>query len=816
MRLPLTPPLFPIAGLLAALVMLGASAGTEPLSFDKRIAPLLEEYCVNCHGPEKQKNDLRIDTLDHDFINGRDVETWHDTLDVLNLGDMPPEDETQPTSEERQLMVDWITSEMTHAAEVKRSTGGLGVLRRLTRYEYNNTMTDLLGVELDYASDLPPESASHDGFQNNGSLMGMSAMQMEYYLQAAQRGLSVALVEGLEPERFEHLGDHNVARRADRQPEKTHTRNIQPGNCFMTRMVEYPTEGPVRVRVKAHAAIPEGKGPPRMRVMVGVRADTYIPGGQLGEDIDIVASADEPGIYEFTGRLEQFPMLATPSNFPGLLVTVHNVYDDGSDAIELLDQKLGPQEKKLNDPDPEQPWLVVESIEFVAPDYQAWPPKHHQAILFKGANIPKYETGYAKQVLKRFIGRAYRRPATAQEVKDVLNFYRELRPIYPTFVETMRQTLAMVLVSPQFLYLFEPVKPGQGLRKLTPYEVASRLSYFLWSTMPDEELFALAANKRLLKPKILQMQIQRMLDAPQAKRFVEQFTDQWLDLPALDRVAVNPQFYPDFKNRAKAAMRLETQQFFAEILHQDLSALNFIDSDFTMLNERLAKHYGIEGVTGTEMTRVALKPEYRRGGLITQGSMLVGNSTGEDSHPIKRAVWILERLLDDPPSPPPANVPALDSETPGFAKLTLKAQLAVHREDKACVNCHLKIDPWGIPLEHYDAAGLYRTEALRLTAKKKGQTRTQVEKAPLDAEDTMTDGQSIEGAEQLKAYILEEKKAVFARALVVKLMAYGLGRSLEFTDESVVDELTAQFEEHDYRLDQLIGSIVTSKLFLSR
>jgi hypothetical protein len=266
----------------------------------------------------------------------------------------------------------------------------------------------------------------------------------------------------------------------------------------------------------------------------------------------------------------------------------------------------------------------------------------------------------------------------------------------------------------------------------------------------------------------------------------------------------------------KEAMRLESQSFFAEVLRNDLSAMNFIDSEFTMLNERLAKHYGIEGVTGTAMTRVPLLPEHRRGGLITQGSMLLGNSTGEDSHPIDRAVWILERLLDDPPSPPPANVPSLDSETPGFAMLTLKEQLAVHRQDQACANCHRKIDPWGIPLEQYDATGLFRAEVIRLTARKKGEARNQKEFAEVDAFDTMPDGHSIHGAEELKAYLLNEKNDQFAKAMVSKMTTYALGRSLEFTDEEAVKKLTKDFKKRDYRLDHLINSIVTSKLFLTR
>ena len=646
--------------------------------------------------------------------------------------------------------------------------------------------------------------------------MGMSSLQLEYYLEAAQKGLSLALVEGPQPERFEHTGTVNTSRSPDKPDKTPNTRNIQPGNSFWTRMLEYQTDGPIRIRVKAHAVIPEGRGPPRMRVRIGLRPDTYVTGGQVGEDIDVWATKDEPGIYEFTSRLEYYPTLKLQANFPGLLVNVHNVYDDGTDLINMLDLRINEQFKVLNNPDPTQPWLVVESVEFVANEFETWPPPHHQAILFNGAEVPGDEVGYAKEVLKRFMTRAYRRPPTKDEVNEVLNFYSEIRGSYPTFIESMRQALSMVLISPQFLYLVEPIEGGKVSRKLTGHEVASRLSYFLWSTMPDEELMELAANRKILRSSVLRKQVQRMLNAPQAKRFIEQFTDQWLDLQELDRVAVNPQFYPDFNDRTKIAMREESQAFFSEILYNKLSALNFLDSDFTMLNERLARHYGIEGVVGNAMQRVPLQPEHRRGGVITHGSMLVGNSTGEDSHPIDRAVWILERLLDDPPSPPPANVPTVDPETLGFAQMTLKNQLAVHREDPACTTCHRKIDPWGIPLEHYDATGLYRTESLRLVAKAKGDARTEKEFAVVDAFDVMSDGHEIDGVEALKAYLFSEKKDQFAEAMVSKLTTYALGRSLEFTDKEAVKKLTKGFKRRDYRLDQLIESIVTSDLFLTR
>lgn len=808
--------------ILIGLLLLGAGSSSAKegdsgsLHFQQKVLPLLKKHCGDCHGPEKQKSGLRVDTLELDFVKGKDRETWHDVLDALNRGEMPPEDEPQPSEGERQVMVDWITKQMIQAAKIRRSTGGQGVLRRLTRYEYNNTMAQLLGIPLDYAKDLPPEPTNEDGFKNNAMTMGMSGMQLEYYLKSAQMGLDLALVEMEEPKRFEVTHTDNAARRHNPKKKATHTRNIQPGNCFMTRMLTYPKSGPVTIRVKAHAKIPEGKGPPRMRVRIGLRADTYVPGGRIGEDVDVTATEAEPGVYEFRGWLDNIGVLKTGANFPGMLVNVHNVYDDGSAAIELFDKRINEQEKKLNKPDPKQPWLVVHSVEFVGPDYKMWPPKHHQDILFKGAEVPEDERGYAREILERFMRRAYRRPASKGEIEEVLSFYEKVRPDYPTFVQTMRQALSMVLISPQFLYLVEPIEGDKGARKLTAHEVASRLSYFLWSTMPDETLFELAVDKSLLKPKVLRAQVARMLKDEKADRFLDQFTEQWLDLSALDRVAVNPQFYPKFKDRVKEAMRLESQSFFAEVLHGRHSAMNFLNSDWTMLNERLAKHYGVDGVEGTEMQKVALRPEHNRGGLITQGSMLIGNSTGEDSHPINRAVWILKRLLDDPPPPPPANVPALDSETPGFDQLTLKGQLAVHRDVAACTSCHQRIDPWGIPLEHYDAAGLYREQALRLTANKKGRARNNVSKGPLDASDVMPDGTEINGVDELKGYLLKTKKDEFARALVAKLTTYALGRSLGFTDESVVDTLTERFGKQDYRVDRLIQSIVTSELFLNR
>lgn len=330
--------------------------------------------------------------------------------------------------------------------------------------------------------------------------------------------------------------------------------------------------------------------------------------------------------------------------------------------------------------------------------------------------------------------------------------------------------------------------------------------------MPDEELLQLAQTNKLSDPKVLDKQIRRMIKDTKSWEFVRHFTNQWLDLSSLDRVAVNPEFYPSFDDRLKVDMRRETEHFFAEILQQDLSVLTLIDSDFAMLNRPLAKHYGInDGPLGSRFERVSLTADDKRGGLLTQGSILLGNSTGEHSHPIRRAVWLLDRLLDDPPAPPPPDVPDLNQNEPDLAKLSLRRQLEIHRKKTACMNCHRNIDPWGIAFENYDAVGQWRTEVKQKVAKKRKPQLT-----PVESETSLPNGKKLDGMTGLKDYLLKVKREQFARAVVVKVLTYALGRSLELADESTVDQLTAQFAKSGYRLSNLIVAIVQSERFRNK
>jgi hypothetical protein len=373
----------------------------------------------------------------------------------------------------------------------------------------------------------------------------------------------------------------------------------------------------------------------------------------------------------------------------------------------------------------------------------------------------------------------------------------------------MQEVLSSVLISPDFLYLAEPRTGNRKRQPVSSHELASRLSYFLWNTMPDAQLAGLADSGRLSRPAVLQQQVQRMLASPRSWNFVDHFTSQWLDLDGLDRIAVNPEYYPDFDDRLKQLMRLETQYFFAELLDKNLSALNLLDSDFTMLNGPLAEHYGIPAPPSNQFQRVAIEPEDNRGGLIGQASFLLINSNGEDSHAIKRGVWIRDRLLNDPPAPPPPDVPELDSEQADTIKLSLTEQLALHREKAACKSCHRDIDPWGIPLENYDAVGLWREEVLR-------KVKNKPFKAPLVATSELPDGTQLNGLAGLKKYLLDERSGDFSEAITRKMMSYALGRSLELTDNKEVLQITERFASRGHKLRDLILAIVQSDAFTTK
>ena len=779
----------------------------EAATFSAEVRPILERRCVRCHGQKEQNGDVRLDTLSPDLINHpADAETWHDALTAINLGEMPPADEPPLTKAERTTLVDWLTVEIDRAIKSKRSTGGRAVLRRLNRVEYQNTMRDLLGLDVDYAKNLPPDESSEDGFTNNGAALRMSAMQLEYYLQSARSALQRVIVEGPAPPVVTHEATETVADKG----KGNWTERLGRTGVFVARIPEFPDEGEFVVRIKARAEIPEQAPYPRMHVTLGYRADTQTPSRSVGV-VDVSSlSAEE---FEFRGRIEEFPLQSrSQSKYPGMLIWIRNTYTDGLPAPKpkqvAVDQE-GKKRKRTRtvwEEDPSFPKIVVESVEFTAPVFHSWPPAHHTRILGAQPVSEQTEHSAAEEALRRFLPRAFRRPVQDEDVQALLAFFTTVRPTVDTFEEAMRETLAMALISPSFLYRVEPT--GESAGRLDDYELSSRLSYFLWNSMPDDELFQRADDGSLSEPDVLKAEASRMLDSPRSWSFVEQFSDQWLDLAGVNRIAVNPNYYPDFDTDLKVDMLHETQHFFAEVLSRDLSALCFLQSDFAMLNEPLARHYGISGPRGSAFERVEL-PEARPGGLLTQASILLANSTGEDSHPIERGVWLRTALLNDPPAPPPPNVPNLDNEGVDTALLPLRQQLELHRENAACAHCHERIDPWGVALEEFDAVGLRRTSILRRSGKREQQH-------PVEALAELPDGHTVSGAEELANYLVEHQSRTFAKTLTTKLLTYALCRTLELQDEPTIDALTDKFENSDYRLRTLIEAIVTCEPFLNR
>ncbi|NNE93161.1 MAG: DUF1592 domain-containing protein [Verrucomicrobiales bacterium] len=810
--------LFATACFLFASIIFSAE---EKFDYARDVRPVLEQHCFKCHGPEKQKSDVRFDTLSTDFLKDRPAaETWHDALNALQLGEMPPDDEPELSAKDRAALTGWIEHQIATRRAAQKSTGGEVILRRLNRVEYENTMSDLLGIRADYAVNLPPDTPSEDGFKNNGAALSMSPMQLEYYLQAARDGLSRAIVTGPAPEKLKVTATESATDKG----KGNYTNRLGQGAKFILKLEDFPYEGDFIVRIKARAELVDGADFPRMKATFGFRADTQTPFAELGE-VDVKSA--EPEVFEFRGRMEQLPLQSrTQSKYPGQLVWITNEWDDGkkrpiSRQVETIEEKKNPKNGKITKKKvkkteyidyPDVPKIVIESVEYEGLVFESWPPRHHAQILIPSEKRETGELVYAEEVVANFMRRAYRRPVEDAEVKSMLRLYSRIRPTVDSFEEAIRETLALVLVSPDFLYLVEPEPGGKKGTEtpLTDFEFASRLSYFLWSTMPDERLFDLASTGELRKPKVLAAEVDRMLEDERSQQFVEQFSHQWLDLGSVGRVAVNPEYYEGWDNAIKPHMQAETREFFEEILQNELSALNFLDSDFAMLNAPLARHYGIEnGPRGMEFERVDLPADSIRGGLLTQASVLLGHSTGEDSHPILRAVWIRERLLDDPPAPPPPNAPELDSENPDFAKLSVRQQLEAHREEAACNDCHRGIDPWGIALENFDAIGNWRVEVRRKNGRK-------FVKLPAETETELPDGTVISGVDELKQYLLEKRKDQFAKAFVSRLTGYALGRTIEFEDEEAIETLTDDFKQQDYRIQSLIQAITSHKIFQSK
>jgi mono/diheme cytochrome c family protein len=824
-----------VAGLAVIGVVVCSASATDPAepprsdlaAFKKSVLPVLHQSCIKCHGSEKPKGGFRIDALNPDLQTGADGEKWEEVLNQVNIGSMPPKGEKPLAAAEREAITGWLNREMQAAADARASTGGRGVIRRLTRYEYNYTLQDLLDLPTNHVKNMPEDRAGADGLRNNSSLLGMSPSQFEMYLETASVALRKAMIASEKPKIF-RLHDEVESDRSkgrppgfDKAPKATPAKDgvSMPPGAFHPITLGSPREGRFKARVRVGGSPgPDGQLP-RLQLWLGYQATGRVTAREMVGEATVRASLEQPEVIEFDGFMEDYPVPfgeGKGSQKPIQAFLIHAVHGD----------EVAPEGESPPQNADRKQLLYVDWMEFEIPYFKSWPPRSRTIVVGDSESV-EAPSKRARSALASFASRAWRRPVQVAEIEPAAKSFDAFYKSSKNFDDSMRDAAAILLASPKFLYLVEPAKESR--RQLNAHELASRLSYFLWCSLPDAQLRELADTGALLKDDVLAAQVRRMLEDPKARRFAQHFTEQWLGVDLIDRVAVNPEHFPRFKNETKIAMRQEPIEFFWHVLSKDKSSLDFLSCDYVLVNDELAKHYGLKGVFGPAFRPVRVQPQDHRGGLLTMACFMLAHSNGADSHPIFRGKWLLKDILNDPPPPPPPGVPELNQADKKFAKLPLKRQLEIHREQAACASCHNKLDPWGLALENFDAIGQWRTSTsaaapqakndvvdAKNKKKKKAAPKVVQDQHPIDAAVKLPDGTAIDGVDELKRYCLEKKSEEFSRALVRKLMAYALGRSLEWTDRPSVDSLSRQFAQSDYRLRSLIEEIVLSKNFRTR
>ena len=833
----------------------GAGArGADLETFRAEIEPILAGACLECHGEQKQKGGFRLDELDPDLVAGEDVDWWMDVRAALVDGDMPPDGEESLSAEDRGRVIDWLTAEAQAASQARQGAREHSTFRRLARYEYDFALRDLLGVARSFGEELPPDPISEDGFENSAEVLQLSTTQFEAYLDAARAALAHATVTGerpaplhwsvsmdaaAEPEwRRQDGALEGIAKKHAEDPEKleaelekrrqshmrrpggTHfeqrstgrfaratwgyngaTRAFAPQEGEPAPPVEsdavavlpagagliielgdrLPEEGVMRVRVRAERGADGDERTPSLRLMFGWQAsnDSNAVFRAEVEDALIEAPPGEPATYEWRVPMGTIDVrnLARGVNKMGELPSP-------SEYIKLVNSSMSGREVRLH------------HVEVTAPFTESWPPASHRRV-FEGDPGRGREEARVRAILEVFMARAWRRPVSRSEVRRMVKLFRRIRPSAESFEEATVEVLAVTLASPNFLYVVRGAEEGRA----SDHELATRLALFLWCSVPDDALLAAADSGALAEPESRAREIERMLADPRARRMPEVFVDQWLDLGLMENLEIDTKVHQGFDGRLKESMTAEPVAFFAELLATDESVLSLIHSDFTMVDERLARHYGLKGVAGHRMQRVELDPDGRRGGLLGQAGPLAMNSDGKDSHPLKRGIWVLENLLDDPPPPPPPAVPEIDVADPRIAEMTLKERLEDHRNDPACMSCHSRIDPWGIAFEHFDATGRWRDD---------------VEGRPVDAVSLLAGERELDGLDGLKAFLLEERQDQFVRALAKKMTTFALGRPLGFGDEAGLEGIVSRTRRGGDGLATMVEAIVSSELFLER
>ena len=788
----------PLALVILALAFADCFAEEPPREF-------FVKHCQECHAGKKPEGDFRTANLTADFQSKPNCDHWLAVLERLKAGTMPPKAKPRPAAREIEAVTTWISEQVakTQAAE------GRVVLRRLNRTEYQNTVRDLLGVSVDLKEVLP-EDANSSGFDNSAEALHVSSFLMATYLEAADRVLDLAIASGPRPD----VIDKRFSIKDERTVKATGSvyRHLDDGVAIFSSWVS------ANIQVTLWQFGSRHRGEYRFRISAyGFQTDKPTTFHVLAGPLNAAAQQElvdhftvppgEPKVIEFVRILEPQQTIRIVAD--GLGVTPPAVEKEGADKYK-------------------GPGLVVQYVDVEGPLLPSWPPVSHRRIFGDlrqekvAGGKDRYEVvsqqplADAERILKDFARRALRRAVTDDDIKPFLTRVQKKLEQGDTFEQAVRVGLKAILISPQFLFLRE--KKIDGQRALDDFALASRLSYFLWSSMPDDELLTLAEQGKLHEPTTLRVQVERLLKDRKAAAFTENFVGQWLGLRAIDATMPDRMLYPEHDDVLQASMVKEVSLFFDEVLRNDLSLTNFVASDFSMLNGRLARHYGIPGVTEElKFQKVALPPESHRGGVLTMAAVLKVTANGTTTSPILRGAWVLDRMLGTPPPKPTVDVAAVDPDIRGAT--TIRNQLAKHRTNELCASCHVKIDPPGFALENFDVIGgwreYYRSVVNGEPVMLNGQRVRYLNGPPVDAADVLPDGRRFQNIDEFKKLLLDDKDQL-ARALAAKLLSYATGAAPTAAEKTEIENIVAKTRDQNYGLRSLVHEIVQSPIFLTK
>lgn len=764
-------------------LVVGASAappakqdtGKKAASFERDVLAFGKKYCFGCHQGDTPSAGVSLAEYktEADMLKARNL--WERTSNTVGSKHMPPVGMPAPTDAERAAFVDYLQSSISKA-DCAIKTPGRVTLRRLNRAEYNNTVRDLLGVPNRPADEFPSDDVGY-GFDNIGDVLSVSPLLLEKYLGAARKVARAALYA---PE--DKVGAQSVRfsvsqLTGDGGPDEHGYILFSNGSCGAE--YNFPGPGTYMLRVEAYQ---QQAGPDAAKM-------SFIVGDKPLKEVQVRAEERNPILYEFKYEAEK-------AGKQRVAVSFNNDYYNPDST----DPKLKGDRN-----------LIIKSVEIVPKavsiaDPTEFPAFQQRINRFQPAPGPDGVVGEkamdeaTRKFLTSFLPHAFRRPTTKVEVDRYAQLASNVRKAGNSFEKSWQVVIQATLVSPHFLFMVEPTPPaGLKQRPLNDYELATRLSYFLWSSAPDERLYSLAAKGKLKDPAVLSAEAKRMLLDPRAKALADNFAGQWLNLRKLTIVSPDPQKFPNFSEALRSAMRTETDMFFMNVVKEDRPILDFLSADYTFLNEALAKHYGNTDIKGDQFRKVRLSGN-QRGGLLTQASILTITSNPTRTSPVKRGKWVMENILGTPPPPPPPNVPELPDDKKVPLTGTLRQRLEQHRANPACASCHKGMDSIGFGLETFDAIGTWRTMD---------------GDAKVDSSATMPDGKSFEGPAGLKNYMLGQKDH-FARAFTEKVLTYGLGRGVEPYDRCNLEAMAQQVAKSGYKFSAVVSAVVTSEPFRFR